>query len=250
MNRTARQKTNTTVRHISACWCISSQHRSISFHFIWYCQLLALLLYPLHGCCKSKQATLSTYTNARVKTSNNFQSYWLNAYVYLYSNYGCVVLCCAVLCCAVLYSEWIGSDKAPKVLSCISKPRHRKHRFFSLSDWNSIRLASLQHTKRSQLFVCCAHDIHMQSILFTRTTTTKQLAINTDTHTNGSLSCTQFALYPIRSLAYAFPITPSFASISSVFVRQTHQTVWTERYCLCCILFCVLSAFLETNCAR
>lgn len=151
---------------------------------------------------------------------------------------------------AVLYSEWIGSDKAPKVLSCISKPRHRKHRFFSLSDWNSIRLASLQHTKRSQLFVCCAHDIHMQSILFTRTTTTKQLAINTDTHTNGSLSCTQFALYPIRSLAYAFPITPSFASISSVFVRQTHQTVWTERYCLCCILFCVLSAFLESNCAR
>lgn len=44
-------------------------------------------------------------------------------------------------------------------------------------------------------------------------------------------------------------ITPSFSSISPVFVRQTHQTVWTQRNIWRCIIFCVLSAS-ESNCAR
>lgn len=117
--------------------------------------------------------------------------------VYLYSNYGCVVLCCAVLCYVVQWAKRFGQSTEGIVM--YKQTKTQKTSIFFLSDWNSIRLASLQHTKRSQLFVCCAHDIYMQSILFTRTTTTKQLAINTDTCTNArSLLCT------IRSVSHTF----------------------------------------------
>lgn len=104
------------------------------------------------------------------------------------------------------------------------------------------RLVSTSYTMISTVCWLRTHNIHMDTYKCSLSLSHRQV-----THTTASaMEAHSETRWPALVCAQ---ITPSFTSLSPVFVRQTHQTVWTKRNSCRCIIFCVLSAS-ESNCAR